>query len=88
MFASGSPRRELCNEPLLPPTVSVGAYANGFLTAETGEGEYRDLSPEEYFDFVSLWIQTKRKGPASHDPSRPIPIVGGCCGEASINDLI
>jgi S-methylmethionine-dependent homocysteine/selenocysteine methylase len=63
--------------------VSVGAYANGFVTAEEGHGEYRDLSPDEYFtDFVSPWIQTDRNGPASsRGPNSPaVPIVGGCCG--------
>lgn len=78
----GSQCRELCSEALLPTTVSVGGYANGFITAEEGEGEYRDLSPDEYFaDYVSAWIQTDRNVPASsHGPSGPIPIVGGCCG--------
>ena len=43
--------------PLLPPSALVGGYANGFVTAESGEGEYRDLSPEEYYtSFVAKWI--------------------------------
>lgn len=61
----------------------MGAYANGFVTAESGSGEYRDLSPDEYFnDFVSPWIQTERQGSDefSGGTTRPIPIVGGCCG--------
>ena len=41
----------------VPPSALVGGYANGFVTAESGEGEYRDLSPEEYYtSFVAKWI--------------------------------
>ena len=47
----------LLAQPLLPPSALVGGYANGFVTAESGEGEYRDLSPEEYYtSFVAKWI--------------------------------
>ena len=57
---------------LLPPTTAVGGYANGFVTAESGSGEYRDLSPAEYHEtFASKWI-TSAAG-------RHV-IVGGCCG--------
>jgi len=53
----------------LAPGMRIGAYANGFCTAESGEGEYRNLSPEEYYDsFVAKWIESGAT------------IVGGCCG--------
>jgi len=52
-----------------PNDVLVGGYANGFVTASSGQGEYRDLSPEEYLDsFVRPWI------------SSGASVVGGCCG--------
>lgn len=54
---------------LVPPGIRIGAYANGFCTAESGSGEYRDLSPEEYHDsFAAKWIESGAT------------IVGGCCG--------
>jgi len=54
---------------LLPDAIEIGGYANGFVTASSGSGEYRDLGPEEYYDaFVAKWIA----GGAT--------IVGGCCG--------
>ena len=50
--------------------VRVGGYANGFVTAASGQGEYRqDLSETEYYDkYVLQWIQSGAT------------IVGGCCG--------
>lgn len=50
--------------------VRVGGYANGFITAASGQGEYRqDLSETEYYDkFVRQWIESGAT------------IVGGCCG--------
>jgi len=54
---------------IAPPGVRVGGYANGFVTAGGGEGEYRDLGADEYYkDFVAEWI------------SGGAEIVGGCCG--------
>ena len=51
----------LLAQPLLPASALVGGYANGFVTAESGEGEYRDLSPEEYYtSFVAKWIGAQR----------------------------
>eukprot|EP00406_Dinophysis_acuminata_P003370 CAMPEP_0179232234 /NCGR_PEP_ID=MMETSP0797-20121207/11755_1 /TAXON_ID=47934 /ORGANISM="Dinophysis acuminata, Strain DAEP01" /LENGTH=279 /DNA_ID=CAMNT_0020939349 /DNA_START=1 /DNA_END=841 /DNA_ORIENTATION=- len=42
---------------LLPDAIEIGGYANGFVTASSGSGEYRDLGPEEYYDaFVAKWI--------------------------------
>jgi S-methylmethionine-dependent homocysteine/selenocysteine methylase len=49
--------------------VQIGAYANGFCTAAEGSGEYRDLSPHQYYeDFATKWIASGAT------------IVGGCCG--------
>jgi len=52
----------------LHPDALLGAYANGFLTAQDGAGEYRDLTPEEYLRFTTGWMQ------------RGATVVGGCCG--------
>jgi len=53
----------------LAPKLRIGAYANGFCTADSGEGEYRDLSPAQYHDeFAMKWIASGAT------------IVGGCCG--------
>jgi len=73
LFNCTSPEIIVTAMPLLkaavPEGVKVGAYANGFLTASCGCGEYRDLSRGEYCDdFVCKWIA----GGAS--------IAGGCCG--------
>jgi hypothetical protein len=85
--------RELVGDPLLPPSVAVGAYANGFVTAASGAGEYRDLSPDEYYtDFVSSWVDigTDVAADGGDDGAAAVPtgagagaagpIVGGCCG--------
>lgn len=54
---------------LLPKGAKIGAYANGFVTATEGSGEYRDLTGAEYYEqFVHTWIQNGAC------------IVGGCCG--------
>ena len=38
--------------------LQIGAYANGFCTAESGQGEYRDLSPDEYCEcFACDWVE-------------------------------
>eukprot|EP00927_Polykrikos_kofoidii_P080681 TRINITY_DN77625_c0_g1_i1.p1 TRINITY_DN77625_c0_g1~~TRINITY_DN77625_c0_g1_i1.p1 ORF type:complete len:354 (+),score=47.68 TRINITY_DN77625_c0_g1_i1:51-1064(+) len=53
----------------VPDRVRIGGYANGFVTASSGTGEYRDISADEYFtDFASSWMQDGAT------------IVGGCCG--------
>merc|ERR1712137_1196290 len=53
----------------LAPNLEIGAYVNGFCTAASGNGEYRDLSPEEYYEeFAARWIESGAT------------IVGGCCG--------
>jgi len=53
----------------LAPNLKIGAYANGFVTAASGSGEYRDLSPKEYYEeFASKWVDSGAT------------IVGGCCG--------
>ena len=47
----------------------LGAYANGFVTATGGAGEYRkDLTPQEYLAFADDW--------AKHGAT----VIGGCCG--------
>jgi len=54
---------------MLSSEVQIGAYANGFCTAEAGAGEYRDLSPEQYYEeFAAKWVASGAT------------IVGGCCG--------
>jgi len=54
---------------MTPPGIGVGGYANGFVTAASGEGSYRDLGTSEYYtDFVSKWV------------SSGADVVGGCCG--------
>lgn len=54
---------------LVPPGVKIGGYANGFVTASSGSGEYRDLATNEYYkDYVSAWVSSGAE------------IVGGCCG--------
>lgn len=53
---------------IFPDSVRIGGYANGFTTASSGSGEYRDLSEREYVDFAAEWI------------SSGATIVGGCCG--------
>lgn len=58
----------LRNAPTLPPEAKIGGYANGFVTAAGGQGEYRDLSDEEYYTFVKGWLGSGAT------------IVGGCCG--------
>jgi S-methylmethionine-dependent homocysteine/selenocysteine methylase len=50
------------------PSLQIGAYANGFLTASSGQGEYRDLSPEQYSSFAANWIASGAT------------LIGGCCG--------
>jgi S-methylmethionine-dependent homocysteine/selenocysteine methylase len=55
LFNCTSP--EICNIAMpilrdLVPGMRIGAYANGFMTAANGVGEYRDLSPEEYDEFA------------------------------------
>ena len=61
-------------EPSLPVGVALGGYANGFSETESGDGlnkEYRDISPEEYWDsFATRWLEDAGDG----------AIVGGCCG--------
>jgi len=52
----------------LAPHLQIGAYANGFCTAADGVGEYRDLSPTEYYEFACQWIESGAT------------ILGGCCG--------
>lgn len=52
----------------LAPDMPIGAYANGFCTAESGDGEYRDLNPEQYHEFTQKWIASGAT------------LVGGCCG--------
>ena len=76
--------QQLCSEPLLPPTAAVGGYANGFVhnnTAEGGTGEYRDLSPDEYYtEFASRWLEIGgSEKTLAVDGSRTV-VVGGCCG--------
>ena len=53
---------------LAPPGAHVGAYANGFVTADSGTGAYRDLSPDEYLAFAADWVASGAS------------VVGGCCG--------
>jgi len=54
---------------LMPEGVRVGAYANGFLTAASGQGEYRDLDPKEYHEcFAAKWMTSGAS------------VIGGCCG--------
>lgn len=54
---------------LAPHSVQIGGYANGFVTASSGHGEYRDLPPQEYWkSFVEPWVQMGAT------------VVGGCCG--------
>jgi S-methylmethionine-dependent homocysteine/selenocysteine methylase len=53
----------------VPAGVQVGGYANGFVTATGGTGQYRDLSAQEYYEsFVKKWMDNGAT------------IVGGCCG--------
>jgi len=52
---------------IIPPTMFVGGYANGFVS-NTTTGEYRKLSGEEYCKFMEEWLEC-----GSH-------VVGGCCG--------
>jgi S-methylmethionine-dependent homocysteine/selenocysteine methylase len=53
----------------LAPDLRIGAYANGFCNAKAGSTEYRDLSPEQYYEeFASKWIEDGAT------------IIGGCCG--------
>lgn len=74
MFNCSSPEMTTLAIPILhklaaPAGLRIGAYANGFVTAAGGSGDYRDLSPEEYYDeFASKWIESGAT------------IVGGCCG--------
>jgi len=51
----------------------LGAYANGFVTAKSGSGDYRsDLTPEQYWEcHAKKWVE----GIGAHRS-----IVGGCCG--------
>ena len=53
---------------LAPEGATIGAYANGFVTAECGCGDYRDLGPEEYAAFAEAWVASGASA------------VGGCCG--------
>lgn len=73
----------LLKEPLLPAGTMVGGYANGFITAKSGTGEYRDLSPDEYWQsFVSKWVEGSEKDAATLGAQlaeRGV-VVGGCCG--------
>lgn len=49
--------------------VRIGAYANGFVTAASGAGEYDDtLTPEKYAECAAKWVEDGAS------------IVGGCCG--------
>merc|ERR1712190_475341 len=72
LFNCTSP--EICTTAMpilrsLAPNLEIGAYANGFCTAASGNGEYRDLSQEEYYEeFATKWIESGAT------------IVGGCCG--------
>lgn len=73
LFNCTSPEMVSQALPLLraaaPSSVRIGGYANGFLTAASGEGEYRDLAPKEYCeDFAQPWFESGAS------------IVGGCCG--------
>jgi len=72
LFNCTSPESITAAMPILRelvPSMRIGGFANGFCTAESGQGEYRDLSPEEYYDsFVAKWIESGAT------------IVGGCCG--------
>ena len=54
---------------LVPAHLRLGGYANGFLTAESGAGEYdEDLTPEKYTAHVRQWV------------SNGASVLGGCCG--------
>eukprot|EP01052_Picozoa_sp_SAG31_P000659 SAG31_NODE_19_length_35031_cov_42.510707_10_plen_185_part_00 len=54
---------------VVPAHIRLGGYANGFLTADSGSGEYdQDLTPEQYTLHVRNWV------------SNGATIVGGCCG--------
>merc|ERR1719414_2405725 len=73
LFNCTSPEIIVTAMPMLrkvvPSHVRIGAYANGFLTASSGCGEYRDLPESEYLDqFAAKWIESGAT------------IVGGCCG--------
>jgi len=73
LFNCTSPEIMVAAMPMLraaaPASVQIGGYANGFLTASSGSGEYRDLDHDEYHDsFVSKWIASGAT------------VVGGCCG--------
>ena len=49
--------------------VQIGAYANGFVTASSGAGEYdEELTPEKYAEIAAGWVEDGAS------------IVGGCCG--------
>jgi len=52
----------------IPDGTAIGGYPNGFVTSTSGQGEYRDISETEYYDFASKWM------------SSGATIVGGCCG--------
>jgi len=52
----------------IPPHIRFGAYANGFVTASEGCGDYADLSGDEFCVHVEDWV--------NHGAT----IVGGCCG--------
>jgi S-methylmethionine-dependent homocysteine/selenocysteine methylase len=74
----------LRDEPLLPPGAAIGGYANGFVlnnTAEGGKGEYRDLSPGDYFtEFVSKWLNGDEIEEKAEGGDGRAVVVGGCCG--------
>jgi len=65
----------LLAEKLLPQSALVGGYANGFETAASGCGEYRVISPEDYWEkFVCSWIESGRAAGQGNGL-----VVGGCC---------
>jgi len=73
LFNCTSPEIMVTAMPILraaaPPGVRIGGYANGFITASSGCGEYRDLGCDEYHErFVTEWMAAGAS------------IVGGCCG--------
>ena len=49
--------------------IQIGAYANGFVTASSGAGEYDGaLTPAKYAELAAGWVEDGAS------------IVGGCCG--------
>jgi S-methylmethionine-dependent homocysteine/selenocysteine methylase len=64
-------------DPLLPARAMVGGYANGFMTAKSGTGEYRDLSPDDYWNIFASRL-VNHAAPTALEPRGVV--VGGCCG--------